>query len=94
MAFWSNGCVVDSLSITPKETGCAGRFCNKQRVIEVRQYDQGCLCYLYDSRRTNMVIDHALNIRHHQIRDTMHITNYSSLTFSLLYQSAVFSSQV
>ena len=94
MVFCLNGCVMDSLSIIPEETGCAGRFCDKQRVIEVWQYNQGCACYSCDSRRTNMVIDHALNIHHHDIQDVMHVENYSSISFSLLYQTAVFSSQV
>ena len=59
--------MIESLAITPEETGCAGRFCDKQRIVEVMQYNQGCACYSYDSRHTNAVIDHTLNIEHHFI---------------------------
>ena len=58
------------------------------------RFNQGCTCYSYDSRRTNAVIDHTLNIEHHSLEEPMHITNYSSAKFSLLYQTAVFSSQI
>ena len=94
MAFCLNGCMIESLAITPEETGCAGRFCDKQRIVEVMQYNQGCACYSYDSRRTNAVIDHTLNIEHHSLEEKMHVANYSSAKFSLLYQTAVFSSQI
>ena len=62
MAFCLNGCMIELLAITPEETGCAGRFCDKQRIVKVMQYNQGCACYSYDSRRTNAIIDHTLNI--------------------------------
>ena len=35
MAFSLNGCTVEMLQIMPKETGCSGKFCDKQRVLEV-----------------------------------------------------------
>ena len=94
MAFCLNGCRIESQAITPEETGCAGRFCDKQRIVEVMQFNQGCACYSYDSRRTNAVIDHTLNIKHHSLEETIHVANYSSAKFSLLYQTAVFSSQI
>jgi len=94
LAFTLNNCEIESLSIEPIETGCAGRFCNKQRVLEVLSYNEGCGCYSYDARRTNMVINHVLNINHHSLQETIHVSNYSSSMFSLLYQTAVFSSQI
>jgi hypothetical protein len=95
MAFCLNACELTSLSISAEESGCAGLFCDKQRVLEVRRYNDGCCCYSFDSRRTNMIVDHALNIAHYSLReDKIYASNYSSVQFSLLYQSAVFSSQV
>ena len=93
-AFCLNGCHIDILQITPEETGCSGKFCDKQRVIEVRRYNEGCGCYSYDSRRTSFVIDHTMNIGHHSLETDIHVTNYSSLKFSLLYQTGVFNSEV
>ena len=94
MAFILNGCQIENLSIVPEETGCAGRFCDKQRIREVMKYNEGCGCYSYESRRTNAIIDHTMNIQHISLSESMHIANYSSSMFSLLYQTAVFSSQV
>ena len=44
-AFHLNGCELKIHQITPEETGCAGYFCDKQRVIEVKKYNEGCGCY-------------------------------------------------
>jgi hypothetical protein len=95
MAFCLNACELTSLSISAEESGCAGLFCDKQRVLEVRRYNDGCCCYSFDSRRTNMIVDHAMNIAHYSLREgKIYASNYSSVQFSLLYQTAVFSSQV
>ena len=93
-AFCLNQCSIECMNITAEESGCAGLFCDKQRILEVRRYNQGCCCYSFDSRRANMIIDHTLNIRHHSLQEIMHVPNYSSVKFSLHYQSAVFSTQV
>ena len=67
MSFCLNACDLTSLSITEEESGCAGLFCDKQRVIEIRSYNDGCCCYYFDSHQTNMIVDHALNIAHHSL---------------------------
>ena len=41
-----------------------------------------------------MIVDHTLNITHISLNEHMHISNFSSVKFSLLYQTAVFSTQV
>ena len=69
-------------------------YCDKQRILEVRRYNQGRCCYSFDSRRANMIIDHTLNIRHHSLQEIMHVPNYSSVKFSLHYQSAVYSTRI
>ena len=94
LSFSLNGCEINSLSIEPIETGCAGRFCDKQRVLEVLNYNEGCGCYSFDARRTNMVIDHAINIDHFALQETIHVPKFSSSNFSLFYQNTVFSPQV
>ena len=89
--------MIHSLSISVEESGCAGLFCDKQRVLEVRRYNQGCCCYSYDARRTNIIIDHSLEIEHRFFQEEkgkIHIENFSSVQFSLLYQTSVFSSQI
>lgn len=92
--FSLNGCEIQNLSIVPELIGSAGKFCDKQKILEVMKYNEGCGCYSYDSRRINAVIDHTINIDHHSLSEIMHISNFSSSMFSLLYQTAVFSSQV
>ena len=94
MEFCLNACNLTSISITAEESGCAGLFCDKKRVLEVRRYNDGCCCYSFDSRQTNMVVDHALNSAHHSLPEKIYASNYSSVQFLLLYQSLVFSSQV
>ena len=72
-------------------------FCNKQRVRKVWRYNQGCCCYSYDSRRTNVIIDHSLEINNRGFQEengTIKIENFSSVQFSLLYQTSVFCSQI
>ena len=93
-AFFLNECSIQNISTTAEESGCAGLFCDKQRILEVCRYNQGCCCYSFDLRIKNMVVDHTLNITHIYLHEYMHISNFSSLTFSLLYQTAVFSTQV
>ena len=96
-SFCMNECIIHSLSISAEESGCAGLFCDKQSVLEVRKYNQGCCCYLYDSRRTNVIIDHNLEIRNWSFEEEkgkIKIENFSSVQFSLLYQTTVFSSQI
>ena len=44
MLFCRNVCDLTSLSTTSEDYGCAGRFCDKQRVLEFRLYNYGC-CY-------------------------------------------------
>ena len=65
MSLCMNACDLTSLSITPEESGCDGFFCDKQRVLEVHHYNDGFCCYSFYSLRTNMIVDHALNIAHH-----------------------------
>ena len=69
-------------------------FFDKQRVLKVMSYNQGCGCYSHDSRRTNPVIDHFLIIYHHSLTESLKIDNFSSIKLSLLYQNVVFSLQV
>ena len=90
MAYCLNGCDVGSLSIIPGEAECVGQFCNKQRVIKVWQYDQGCLWYLYDSMGINMVINHALNICHHNIHDVMHIEKTLICIYNTIFLRHIF----
>ena len=46
LSFTLNSCEINSLYIEPIETGCGGRFCDKQRVLEVLNYNEGCGCYI------------------------------------------------
>jgi hypothetical protein len=92
LAFALNNCQIQILSSTPEETGCAGRFCDKQRIHEIAQYRQGCACYVWSDRRNNMVIDHSMQISHELW--SVYISNFSSLRFSSLYQTGVFSTSI
>ena len=62
--FYLNDCTVNIVSFEVEDTRCAGRSCDTQRGLEVRKCSQGCACYSFDSRRTNMVVDHAMNLKH------------------------------
>ena len=92
LAFALNNCKVSIIASTPEETGCAGCFCDKQRIHEIAQYRQGCACYVWSDRRNNMIIDHSLNIEHPSW--TGYIKSFSSLRFSSLYQTSVFSTSI
>ena len=80
-AFYLNECNIQNISITTEELGCAGLFCDKQRILEFCRYNQGYCCYSFDSRRTNMVVDNTLNITHIYLHEHMHISNSSSVIF-------------
>ena len=92
LAFCLNSCEVQVLTSTPEDTGCAGFFCDKQRIQEVGQYRQGCVCYVWADRKNSMIIDHSLKIR--KGNWDAYIPNYSSIRFSMLYQTNVFSGQI
>ena len=94
LAFALNNCQIQILSSTPEETGCAGRFCDKQRIHEIAQYRQGCACYVWSDRRNNMVIDHSMQINHNGSAWSVYISKFSSLRFSSLYQTSVFSTAI
>ena len=97
LAFCFNNCIIDPLSIAVEDSGCAGLFCDKQRILEVRQYGEGCCCYSYDSKRTNAIVDHTFKIRHHGFVEeggVIMVNNFSSVRFSSLYQKSVFSNQI
>ena len=97
LAFCFNKCIIDPLAMAVEDSGCAGLFCDKQRVLEVRQYNEGCCCYSFDSKRTNAVVDHSFRIKHKSFKEeggVIVVNNYSSVQFSLLYQTAIFSSQI
>ena len=44
-AFCLNECSIQNILITAEESGCAGLFFNKQRILEVCRYNQGFCCY-------------------------------------------------
>ena len=79
--FVLNGCKLELLDSEPIETGCGGLFCDKQRVREVNKYGQGCCCYKFSERRSNMEIVHTLKIRHHSLQEIIYVEEYSSTRF-------------
>ena len=93
-AFCLNEYKIKSYNCCAEDSGCGGNFCDKQRVLEVRSKKQGCCCYSYDNRRSNVVMDHGLIVRHESLNEALHFKNFSSLNFSLLYQTSVFNSHV
>lgn len=91
MAFALTNCEVEVLSTVPEETGCSGHFCDKQRIHEIVQYGQGCGCYSFVNRRSNIVLDHSIKISHPSLDDAIVVENFSSTRFSNLYLSGPFS---
>ena len=53
-------------------------------------HTQGCGCYSMLSQRSNLIIDHCIEIHHDNW--TGHIHQYSSMQFSRLYQDGAFPS--
>ena len=90
--FVLNSCRIQILSSTPEDTECAGLFCDKQRVNEIREYSQKCGCYHMLGTRSNLVIDHSLSIEHPDW--SFHVEKYSSSQFSKNYMSGYFPSGV
>ena len=80
-----------------EDSGCDGLFRDKQRVLEVQQYNEGCCCYCYNSKRMTAIVDHTFRIKDKSFRENGTVImayNHSFVQFSLLYQTAVFSSQI
>ena len=93
-AFSLNKCTVRVVDSTPEETGCAGFFCDKQRIHEAKLYRQGCGCYCWSDRKNNMVLDHKLRIYHKESGTKIYCSSYTSIRFSSLYQNRPFSASV
>ena len=91
-SFVLNHCTLDVISSTPEETKCSGLFCDKQRIHEIANNNQGCGCYSMLTRRSNMIIDHSLKIE--KLGWECYIENFSSTRFSRLYQNAPFPSAI
>lgn len=93
-AFVFNGCDISIISSTPEETRCSGLFCDKQRVHEIMERTQGCGCYSMLSRRSNMVMDHSLQIDHNDSGWNCFVEKFSSNKFSDFYLSGTFPSNL
>jgi hypothetical protein len=91
-SFILNRCSLTINSTTPKETNCSGLFCDKQRVRELMDRNQACGCYLMTTTRSNLILDHSINVEH-GTWDAC-IENFSSTQFSRLYQKGTFSSNI
>ena len=98
-AFSLNNMHVDLLSMTPEETRCSGLFCDKQRIHEICERNQGCGCFSTCTRRSNIALDHCITVsntgsamRHNQSSPMFHecIERFSSNKFSSLYLNGYF----
>ena len=89
-AFVLNHCDLDVLSVTPEQTQCGGLFCDKQRVMEIKDRKQACGCYSMLARRSNLALDYALSLTHRESNWEFTVENYSSNKFSLLFQNKLF----
>ena len=93
-AFVLNSCYIDILSSTPEETQCSGLFCDKQRIHEIMERNQGCGCYSMLSRRSNLIIDHSLYIEHTKSDWNTYVEKFSSNRFSNWYLTGAFPSSI
>ena len=89
-AFVLNNCELDILSITPEQTSCGGLFCDKQRVMEIKERKQACGCYSMLARRSNLALDYALTLTKKELLWEFTVENFSSNKFSLLFQNKLF----
>ena len=90
-----NDCIIIIHDYNPRESGCGGRFCDKQRPNEVIEYKQGCCCYQSSDCRNNIELVHSMTMSHHSLsKCDVYINVLSSSLFSLLYQTSALSSQV
>ena len=87
-AFVFNHCAIEVVSSTPEETKCGGLFCDKQRIHEVINGDQGCGCYSMLTRRSNMVIDHSVRINHKDW--SIYVDRFSSSQLSKINLNGIF----
>ena len=95
-AFVLNDCQLRICSTMPEDTRCSGLFCDKQRIHEIMERNQGCGCYSMLSRRSNLVLDHSLEIQHSVGLSTWNcfIEKFSSNKFSSLYLTGSFPSSL
>ena len=93
--FYVHNCRITIHNFNPQESGCGGRFCDKQRPNEVIEYKQGCCCYQSSNCRNNIELVHSMTMSHHSLsKCDVYINVLSSSLFSLLYQTSALSSQV
>ena len=93
-AFVLTDCLLDVISSTPEETKCSGLFCDKQRIHEILDGNQGCGCYSMLSRRSNIVMDHSIHITNNNTGWECFVERFSSNRFSMFYQSGTFPSSL
>ena len=92
-AFVLNNVSVDLSSMVVHNTKCSGRFCDRQRAVEVGHRNRACGCYSMKTRIGNIVLVHQVTVSK---GDTVILTmdDFSSLQFSSLYMKDDFTSTI
>ena len=81
-------------STNVQATSCGGYFCDKQRVIEIVRGTRACGCYSMESRSGSVTLFHSVSISKEHGMKTIHMDDFSSLSFSNLYLKKPLSSSV
>eukprot|EP00957_Ditylum_brightwellii_P061713 4682863-Ditylum_brightwellii.AAC.1 len=82
-AFVGSNIMLQVHSTIPEETKCSGLFCNKQHLHEILSQGHGCGCYHMLGRRSNIAVDHLIQIKSIDMNIVME--RFSSMTFSSYY---------
>ena len=75
---------------TSHKTKYSGLFCDKQRIHEISEKNQGCGRYSMLTRRSNIILDHSIKATSSDLSWSFFIDRFSSTTLSRLYQSMSF----
>ena len=89
-SFVINNAKLECLSTNIEVTKCSGLFCDRQRVLEILRSNKGCGCYSMQTRLSNLSISHSLIVKKNNVK-IFAVDEFSSLRFSKLYLSSLFS---
>ena len=87
--FLINNVELECLSASIEVAKWSGLFCDRQKVLEITQPNNGYGCYSMQTRLSNISISHSMNIRKYNIA-LFKVDDFSSLRFSKFYPSSLF----
>lgn len=90
-AFCLNEVKIDIYDSCAKNTDCAGLFCDRQNIREVKKSVRTCGCYSYGTRKNRISLVHSLQVTDESFHISFDVDEFSSCRFDKLFLSKDFS---